>query len=72
MYASHLYYYLCICSSSFRELVVKYLGDALGTKGLKLLHKWLSQSVPDQKKINKLFYIVLRNLVLARYGCTLF
>ena len=51
-----------------RELVAKYLGDALGTKGLKLLHKWCGQSNPDVGKINKLFYIVLRNLVLARYG----
>ena len=61
-------YRIFILISLFRELVSKYLGDALGTKGLKLLHKWLSQSVPDQGKINKLFYIVLRNLVLARYG----
>ena len=40
----------------------------MGTKGLKLLHKWCNQSNPDIGKINKLFYIVLRNLVLARYG----
>ena len=50
-----------------REVVRKYLGDACGSRGLKLLRQWEGQiTAPSKDKQYKVLYIVMRLLFHAR------
>ena len=50
-----------------REVVRKYLGDACGSRGLKLLRQWeVQMTAPNKDKQYKVLYIVMRLLFHAR------
>ena len=59
-----------MCLFSFRQCADKYMRDALGSKGTRLLDKWIASKEalqdPMPKKVAKLFYIIFRLLQNAR------
>ena len=54
----------------FRQVCEKYMHDALGAKGTRLIDKWVRSGAalqrPMEKKEGKLFYIILRLLQNAK------
>ena len=69
-YATEEYYRLVELRNNVisREVVRKYLSDACGSRGLKLLRQWeVQKTAPNKDKQYKVLYIVMRLLFHARH-----